>query len=139
MNYMNKTSSTAIILVIICTIFTSIAQLLYKSGANKLNFSDLKSILTNYEIGIGIILYGIAAILLIYAFKFGELSVIFPMIATSYVWVSLLAWYYFHETISSLRIVGIVVIILGVAFLGIGGKTAKLPEALSKQQEFKGV
>ncbi len=136
---MSKTSSTAIILVIICTLFTSVAQLLYKSGANKLNFSDIRSILTNYEIGFGIILYGIAAILLIYAFKFSELSVIFPMIATSYVWVTLLAWYYFDEVISSLRVIGIIVIIIGVAMLGIGGNTEKHSTIPHKEQGYQEV
>lgn len=128
---MSKTSSTAIILVIVCTIFTSLAQVLYKSGANKLNFNDFNSILTNYEIGIGIILYGIAAILLIYAFKFGELSVIFPMIATSYIWVSLLAWHYFDEVFSPLRIAGIAIIIIGVTMLGIGGKQKQQGDAVA--------
>ena len=127
---MNKTSSTAIILVIICTLFTSTAQVLYKVGANKLDFNDYNSLLTNYYLGGGIILYGIAAILLIYSFKYGELSVVFPMIATSYIWVSIMSIYFFNEAFTLVRGIGIATVIIGVTFIGIGGK-----QSLSTQQK----
>ena len=119
---MENTKTTSIILVLICTLFTSAAQVLYKAGANNLDFQNWMTLFTNWQIGLGILLYGIAAVLLIFAFKHGELSVIFPMISTSYIWVSLLAVYYFGESFTTVRIVGIIVIILGVTLIGVGGK-----------------
>lgn len=116
-----KTRISSIILVLICTIFTSIGQVFYKFGANKLTLNFM-AILTNYELIIGLILYGTSALLLIIALKNGELSVLYPIIATSYIWVSILSSIFFLEIINIYKIIGIIFIIVGVTCVGIGGK-----------------
>ena len=42
--------------VLFCTLLTSTAQLFYKYGAAKLSF-DILSIITNYELIMGMVLY----------------------------------------------------------------------------------
>lgn len=116
---MTKTKAAAIILVLICTVLTSIAQIFYKLAGNKLSF-DFYSILTNYYIYIGLVIYAIAAVLLIYALKNGELSVIYPMISTSYIWVILLSYFIFSETINAFKWIGVFIIIIGVGLLSRG-------------------
>jgi len=122
----------AITLMILCTAFTSMAQVFYKLGANKLQF-NLISIITNLPLLTGMALYILGAIIMIAAFKGGEVSVLYPIIATSYIWVSLLSIYFFNETLNLFRWIGIFVIIIGIIFISIGSKqkeTIKYTEAI---------
>jgi len=115
------TKRWAIGLVIVCTLFTSFAQIFYKFGADRLSF-DIFSIITNWPIIIGIILYGTAAVLLIIALSAGEVSVLYPIIATSYIWVSLLSMYFFGEVINLYKWIGMIFIFFGVIMVAKGGK-----------------
>jgi len=119
----------AIGLIVLCTAFTSIAQVFYKIGAKTLEF-DILSLITNVPLIIGMVLYGIGAVLMIIAFKGGEVSVLYPIIATSYIWVTLLSFYLFNESINVLRVVGILLIVFGVVFVSIGSKSPEVVEAL---------
>ncbi len=115
-----KTASWAIGLVIVCTIFTSLGQLFLKLGI-KTALLNLE-LLTNYNLIIGLVFYAIGAILLIIAFKGGELSVLYPIIAASFIWVALLSHFYLHESISLIRWVGVAIIVLGISFIGRGSR-----------------
>ena len=59
--------------------------------------------------------------MLIFALRDGELSVIYPIIALNYVWVTILSLIFFHETMNPFKATGIAVIVLGVMVLGRGG------------------
>ena len=126
-----KTKSWAIILIILCTLFTSSAQLLYKSGADKLEFNFL-SIVSNWNIILGIILYGIGAILLIAALRYGKVSVLYPIVASSFIWVALGSSYFFKEVIGLLKWSGIILIVIGILIINFSGKeeVLKLREAV---------
>jgi len=115
------TKRWAIGLVVVCTLFTSFAQIFYKFGADRLSF-DIFSIITNWPLIIGLILYGTAAVLLIIALSAGEVSVLYPIIATSYIWVSLLSMYFFGEIINMYKWVGMIFIFFGVILVAKGGK-----------------
>src|SRR3989344_4346863 len=92
---MKKT--TAIIIVLLSTLLTSIGQLFFKFGANKLSLENLFS---NYLLFIGIILYIVALVIFILALKNNELSLLYPLYATSYIWVSLLSMFFLNETMN---------------------------------------
>jgi len=106
----------AIGMIVLCTLFTSVAQVLYKYGSARLELS-VAGILYNYFIIIGLLLYAIGAVLMIIAFKGGEVSVLYPIIATSYIWVALLAAYFFDDKVNIYRWMGIVLIIVGIIFI----------------------
>lgn len=108
----------------VTTVLISIAQVLYKFGVPTLEF-NLMSILTNYFLLSGLLLYVIGAALMITALKGGDLSVLYPIIATSYIWVGLLSFFIFHESLNWLRWLGIFAIFFGVTFTGIGSKGAE--------------
>ena len=114
---------TSVFLMLFCTLLTSIAQVFLKKGAML-----LPSFFTNWQLLIGCILYGTAAVIFIIALKGGELSVLYPIIATSYVWVNLLSGYYFNETITLLKWLGILSIVVGVSLIG-RGSNSKATEA----------
>ncbi|MDD5086891.1 MAG: EamA family transporter [Candidatus Nanoarchaeia archaeon] len=115
-----KTKKEAILLVLICTFFTSVGQLFLKIGSKNLSFNFIE-LLTNLPLIVGFSFYIIGAVILIFALKNGELSVIYPFIATSFVWVSFLSVIFLKEVMNILKWSGLFVIILGMAFIGKGG------------------
>jgi len=119
-----KTKPFAILLMILCTIFTSFAQVFYKKGAPALSFNII-SLITNYPIIFGFILYGLGAIIMIYAFKHGEVTILYPIITLGYIWVSLLSVYFFNEIMNPYKWLGVIIIILGVYIVGLGGKKSE--------------
>ena len=68
-------------------------------------------------------LYAIAAIIVLFAFRIGQVSMLYPLFATSYIWVSLLSSYLFNESIGQIKLMGIAAIISGVAFMGLDAKS----------------
>ena len=115
------TKFSAAMLVLFTTSLTSSAQLLWKKGSAALSF-DILAILTNYYIIAGILLYVIGGILLILSFRGGEVSVLYPIIATSYIWVSFLSIFFLNELMNSFKWLGIASIITGIALIGYGSK-----------------
>jgi len=115
-----KTKWWAIGLMILCTIFTSAGQILYKFGAEKLSF-DISSVIFNMPLILGLLSYGIALVFLIIAFRGGELSVLYPIVATSYVWVSIASPFFFETDIMTLeKGIGVIIIVAGVSLIGVG-------------------
>jgi drug/metabolite transporter (DMT)-like permease len=108
----------AIISIILATIFTTAGQLLWKFGVKGISDGAGAIAYINWPIFFGCVVYGLAAILMIIALKFSELSKIHPFLALGFVWVTLFAPIFLGEIISLTRISGIIVIIIGVIFIG---------------------
>ena len=121
----------AMIVMFLLTFMTSTAQILWKLGSEKLSF-DLLSILTNWQIIIGIILYAIAGVLMIISFRGGDVSVLYPIVATSYIWVSFLSIYFLKETMNLFKWAGVLVIFSGIVLIGYGSNEKKIPERAIK-------
>ncbi|MGD0683468.1 MAG: EamA family transporter [Terracidiphilus sp.] len=109
-------------LVFSCTILGAAAQVLMKTGANHMSHPGLVSMVANLPLMGGYCLYGLSTLLLVLALKDGELSLLYPVIALTYVWVTVLSFLIFHDDINPWKLTGIVLIVLGVAVLGKGGK-----------------
>jgi drug/metabolite transporter (DMT)-like permease len=113
----------SVLLVAMCTVFGAAAQMLIKAGANQLPhvvgvLPNVLAMATNLELVAGYSLYGISTVLLVVALKHGELSLLYPVIALTYVWVAILSIMVFHEDMNPLRAAGVIVIVIGVAILG---------------------
>lgn len=115
----------AIFIVLACTLLVAIAQYLIKLGANRLSHAGLLGtvigIFTIPQLFFGYCIYAVFTVLFVFALRHGELSVLYPLISLSYVWVTITAVLAFHESVNPFKIVGVAVIILGVAVLGFGG------------------
>lgn len=81
---------------------------------------SLASLLANGPLWFGLVLYGISTGLLILALRDGELSLLYPVISLTYVWVTILSVLAFHESLNLYKGLGIAVICLGVTLLGKG-------------------
>jgi len=111
-----RKQTKAIMLVVICTFLFTIAQFFYKDAAEKLEVS-IEGILLNYSIWIALFLYGIGTLIFTYALKSGELSILYPVISTSFIWVGLFSFILLGEPLTALKILGIASIIAGVITL----------------------
>ena len=71
---------------------------------------------------LGFVLYSAGAVVMICAFRFGELSVLHPFLSASYVFAVIIGFFVLHETVSILKLCSIAVICLGLILLGVGGQ-----------------
>lgn len=115
----------AIMVVLACTLLVALGQYLIKLGANHLSHAGLLAtaigIFTIPQLFAGYCLYGLFTVMFVWALRHGELSILYPLIALGYVWVTITAVIAFHESMNPLKIVGLIVIMCGVAVLGYGG------------------
>ena len=110
-----KKKYISIISIILCTFMTAMGQILWRLGAK--STTNFISYLNIYII-LGFVVYGIGAILMIIALKFWELSKVHPFLALGFVWVTIFSPLILGEVITTLNIIGIIIIILGVIFIG---------------------
>lgn len=117
-----------------CTLLGAAAQLLIKHGLNNLPLlvdpalgaatAQLPQIawkiLSNVALFGGLSLYGLSTGLLVLALRYGELSVLYPIIALTYVWVSLLSVSLLGESMNPYKAIGLAIIVCGVTVLGRG-------------------
>jgi len=106
-----------ILLMVTCTIFTAIGQLFFKYSSTTFSL-DFISLITNYDLIIGFVFYGLGALLLIIALNFGELSKLFPFVSLNFVWIILLSVFVLGESLNSFKINAIILVILGIIFIG---------------------
>jgi multidrug transporter EmrE-like cation transporter len=98
------------------------AQYFIKTSGMQSVGGGLQAILLNFSLWTGLSLYGISTGLLILALRDGELSLLYPVISLTYVWVTILSVAVFNESLNIFKILGIAVICAGVALLGKASK-----------------
>lgn len=104
-------------LVVMATIFTTLAQLSFKLGTMQPGFF-LGPFLLNITIIAGFASYSMAALLFIFALRGGQLSILYPLWSLSFVWIFLVSLFVLDEPIKTLNWVGIAFIIVGISFVG---------------------
>lgn len=116
-----KTTKFSIFLMVIVTFIFTIGNSMLKKAADNFSWDIFGSIFNIYLIG-GLFLVLIGGILFIIALKYGELSVLYPIVSLSFVWVVLFSRFFLGEVLFIWQYIGILSIILGVSFLGVGSK-----------------
>jgi len=111
----------SLLMIVVFTLLSAAAQVLMKFGTNYLKLHpSFMGVLTDTPLIAGLALYGVGAVLMVLALRHGELSVLYPLISLSYVWVAILSVVVFGEIMNPYRIAGVCVIMAGVAVLGLG-------------------
>lgn len=105
-----KKNKMGIILMLFSSIFVCVGQLLWKLSAN----GDL------FILFLGFVSYGIGALLMLIAYRFGKLSVLQPMLSLNYVLSIVLAALVLQEQISLMKGIGVFIIISGVILIAGG-------------------
>ena len=99
-----------ILLMLVSSLCVCIGQLFWKLSVDN-----------NYIcLFLGFCLYGIGALIMLYAYRFGSLSVLQPMLSLNYIFSIILAAFVLHESVSILKLIGIIIIMIGVIFVGGG-------------------
>ncbi len=57
------------------------------------------------------------------ALRDGQLSVLYPIIALTYVWVTILSPMFFNDVINAYKVIGVGLIVAGVSFIGLGSRS----------------
>ncbi|MBI4280544.1 MAG: EamA family transporter [Armatimonadetes bacterium] len=112
-------------LVLLSVAMGSTAQVCWKLAATGMGpmsvgqaASGIVRLFTNWLVLLGVALYALASFLWIIVLSRVQLSYAYPMLALTYVVVTLASWFIFREGISAVRLAGIVIIIIGVIMVG---------------------
>lgn len=110
-----KKNKIGILLMVCSSIFACLGQLLWKLAVSG-SFVLLI---------IGFALYGLGALVMIVAYKYGKVSVLQPILSLNYVLSVILAATVLKETITIKKVIGVLVIIVGVLLIAGGDKEDK--------------
>lgn len=115
---MNKLAT--IFITLLCAFLASLGQTFFKIGSKTVN-THVLSWISNWKLILGMCLYGLSAILFIIALKHGKLSILYPIIATSYIWVMMISHFILKEPINYFNWIGVFLIICGVFMIALKG------------------
>lgn len=105
-----KKNRHGILLMALSSICVCIGQLLWKLTSEY----GIVALLS------GFLLYGVGAIIMIVAYKFGNLSVLQPILSLNYVFSIILGAIILNESIHLIKLIGIIIIIAGVILIAGG-------------------
>lgn len=105
-----KRNKIGIILMLVSSLMACLGQLLWKISTQ----GELLYLFC------GFLLYGLGAIVMMVAYRYGSLSVLQPILSVNYVLSLLIGYFILDENISYLNILGVIVIILGVILIAGG-------------------
>jgi uncharacterized membrane protein len=104
-------NTKGILIITGCTVLTAMGQYFLKLG--------LKNYLLLF---FGLCFYGVSLLLLLLALRFGELSVVYPFISLSYVWVTLISIFLLGESATPGKTLGVGFILFGVVLITGGSR-----------------
>src|SRR3989338_5862710 len=113
---MMATELWAIMLVISATLVGAFGPILLKKASAR-RLSQITSLMTNYYLFGGVALYAFGTVLFIPALRGGELSVLYPFVSLSYIWVSILSMRFLGEKMNRMKRLGAILIIIRVSFI----------------------
>lgn len=105
-----RKNRTGILLMCLSSFCVCIGQLLWKLSADS-------GLLYMFA---GFVFYGVGALVMLVAYKFGSLSVLQPVLSLNYVFSIVLAAFVLHEEVTLLKVAGVIVIIAGVILIAGG-------------------
>lgn len=101
---------TGILLMLISSICACVGQLFWKLSAEQGIWVALA----------GFLFYGMGALIMLIAYRFGSLSVLQPMLSMNYVLSILLGALILKEAVTIRKVIGVLVIMAGVVLIGGG-------------------
>jgi len=117
-----RKNKKGILLMLVAAVCACVGQLLWKMAAQFGGVTEIAGI----EIeGLGYMLagfcvYGVGAIVMVLAYRYGKLSVLQPMLSMGYVLSIFLAGAVLHESVTLIKCIGVLVIIAGVVMVAGG-------------------
>jgi multidrug transporter EmrE-like cation transporter len=113
-----STPIASIIMFVIAALLGAVGQFLYKSGADQAT-SGLASYVFNLRILGGVVCYIGVMVLFVAAFKRGgELSVLYPIYASTFIWAALVALWAYGVPIKPVNVLGMILLVAGMFCMG---------------------
>lgn len=109
----------SIVLVGIASFIGSFGALFLKSGAGKVNHG-LRYLVLNGRLLLGVALFVASSLAYVVGIRRGELSVLYPLVSLGYIWTLLWSVLFLKERLTRNKFVGLLLIVLGIVFIGIG-------------------
>jgi len=109
----------SLLLVLISAAFGAAGQVGFKFGIMQMAQNPGVTLLEKikWPIVAGLFLYGISTVIWIMALKKLELSYAYPLLSINYIFILLASYFFLHEPISGLRIVGVLFILAGISLV----------------------
>ena len=107
----------AVALVLVGSFIGAIGTLLIKKGTGK---HSLQKFLFSSQLWIGLVLYAISVIFYVLALWGEELSIIYPLVSTTYIWTTLFSVKSLAEKMNKWKWLALMGIILGIVLIGLG-------------------
>ena len=113
------TPVSSMALVLVGSVIGSVGAAFLKSGAMLIE-RNLSSIVLNWRLALGVVTYLLSSVLFVKGMAHGELSVLFPMVSLSYICSLFWSRLFFKEVITSAKLYGVGLILVGIVCLGLG-------------------
>ncbi|HBV86869.1 EamA family transporter [Desulfosporosinus sp.] len=111
-------------MLVLLTIFNSMlmvaGQTLWKLGASGKEVHSLGQLLRLFlgpYVILGLVVYAFASVLWIYILNKGELSYLYPIQSTAFIFALFIGTTFFKEELTATKIIGVLVICLGVIII----------------------
>ena len=116
-----KTPLSSMMLVLVASFIGSFGAVFLKAGASRLKL-NVVALLLNVRLQLGVALFLLSSYFFVLGVKHGELSVLYPLVALSYIWALLWSRIFFKEPLTRPKFYGLALILVGIVFIGIGNR-----------------
>ena len=110
----------SMLLVFAASVVGSFGAVFLKLGAARLDGTILSFI--NSRLALGVALFLGSSVFYALGIRGGQLSVLYPMVSLGYIWTLLWSRLFFGEPFTREKLMGLCLILLGVFFIGLGGR-----------------
>ncbi len=107
----------ALTVLLASVVLNAAGQLLWKAARSAQPDASLLALFLRYETWGGFILYGLSAVCWLWVLSRAQLSFAYPILSLSFPVVVALSMLLFDESISPMRWMGVIVIVVGVSLL----------------------
>lgn len=109
-----------ILLTLCAAIIASSSQLLFKKSVPRINtFMDVLRLIKNKWVVLGGVGYVVGLLLYLVALSGHDLSLVFPIFASSFIFVTLFSRVFLKERITILRALGVLLIFVGITIVAL--------------------
>ncbi|MDQ4095507.1 MAG: SMR family transporter [Actinomycetota bacterium] len=122
-------SAISLALLLVSVVFAIAGQLTLKAamreigriGAREVSATTetLKRAVTEPRLWVGLVLFGVSALFWLVVLSRVPLSVAYPFVGVSYILIVLFARVFLHEHVPTLRWIGVIVVAIGIAIVGL--------------------
>jgi uncharacterized membrane protein len=109
-----------IIIILVGILFASLGQVFWKIGMNSIGAIDkfsipgIISMFLNPVVLLGLFMYGLSTVFWLIALSRKDLSFVYPFISLTFIIVLFLSYFILKEQIGTARIIGTIIIIIGL-------------------------